>query len=238
MYRNYFLLCTALLLFSTTKILSQNGAVKNKLSENIDIQDEIRFGSFIDQRDQKSYKTVDIGDQTWMAENMSFLPAVSPNNTASGSNAIYYVYAYEGSNVKTAKSTDNYKNYGVLYNWTAAISVCPKGWHLPSGYDWDNLVNYLGHPSVAGNKMKTTGSTHWKESNVKVTNSSGFDALPGGAITTNEGADNINKKANFWGTEVRDSNNMSTRSLSFQSGWVGGTFFPKNAGLSVRCLKN
>ena len=239
MFRNIFLLSTALFLLASTRLLSQNETAENIPSQSLELPDnEINCGSFIDQRDRKSYKTIDIGNQTWMAENLSFLPVVSPNNKASGSNSIYYVYGYEGSNVKTAKLTDNYKNYGVLYNWPAASSACPQGWHIPTGNDWDKLVDYLGHASVGGNKMKATGTIHWKESNKNVTNSTGFDALPGGVITVIKGRHYIQTRANFWSAEIRNSNNMSSKRLSDRSSWIEGTYFPKNSGLSVRCLKN
>jgi uncharacterized protein (TIGR02145 family) len=103
-------------------------------------------GSFTDSRDGKTYKTVKIGDQWWMAENLAWLPAVNPVNDNSSTEKYYYVSGYNGTDVSAAKATQNYTTYGVLYNWPAAMNgaagsdanpssvqgACPAGWHIPS----------------------------------------------------------------------------------------------------------
>lgn len=133
------------------------------------------IGTFTDARDQHVYKWVKIGTQTWMAENLAFLPAVSPSSDESDTAPFYYVYDYEGSSIIEAKSTGNYRLVGGLYNWEAAITACPLGWHLPTDAEWSILEDYLGrHP---GKKMKS--KTGWLE-NGNGDNSSGFNALPGG----------------------------------------------------------
>src|SRR5574344_2998326 len=161
--------------------------------------EETTSETFIDDRDNKVYKWVKIGDQVWMAENLAYLPRV--NRVADGSEdaagSYYYVYGYNGTNVADAKATANYKTYGVLYNWTAAMNgeassttnpsgiqgVCPAGWHLPSDAEWTELTDYLGGASVAGGKLKETGTTHWDSPNTGATNETGFTALPGGYRT-------------------------------------------------------
>lgn len=114
-------------------------------------------GSFIDARDGTNYKIIKIGSQWWMAENLAYLPIVAPPIDGSDSKPYYYVYGYNGNNVANAKASDNYKIYGVLYNWTAAMNgasdsnaipsgvkgVCPDGWHLPSSNEWRVLQDYL-----------------------------------------------------------------------------------------------
>ena len=113
--------------------------------------------TFTDNRDGKVYKTVTIGEQVWMAENLAYLPSVVGPATISSSTAYYYVYDYNGTDVAAAKATDNYQTYGVLYNWPAAMAgaassdanpsgvqgVCPDGWHLPSDAEWTQLEEYL-----------------------------------------------------------------------------------------------
>ncbi|MGI6410801.1 MAG: FISUMP domain-containing protein [Bacteroidales bacterium] len=83
-----------------------------------------------DARDGNAYKTVKIGNQIWLAENLKYLPSVVGPGTESESTPYYYVYGYNGTNVTDAKATSNYATYGVLYNWTAAMDACPDGWHL------------------------------------------------------------------------------------------------------------
>lgn len=118
--------------------------------------------TFTDSRDGKVYKTVTIGEQVWMAENLAYLPSVVGPATGSedaGNEtvAFYYVYGYDGTDVAAAKATANYQTYGVLYNWQAAMAgaassdanpsgvqgVCPDGWHLPSNAEWTQLEEYL-----------------------------------------------------------------------------------------------
>ena len=118
------------------------------------------FGSFTDSRDGNIYKSIEIGNQIWMAENLKYLPAdadVSGPDRGSKTEPYYYVYDYNGTDKEAAKATENYKTYGVLYNWAAAMAksessnsipsgvqgICPEGWHLPSDAEWTALENYL-----------------------------------------------------------------------------------------------
>jgi uncharacterized protein (TIGR02145 family) len=124
-------------------------------------------GTYTDGRDDNVYKTVSIGHQVWMAENLAYLPSVVGPATGSRTEPYYYVYGYDSTDVATAKATANYKTYGVLYNWPAAMNgaassdanpsavkgVCPDGWHLPSDAEWAQLETYL-----ASNGHKYDGS--------------------------------------------------------------------------------
>lgn len=153
-------------------------------------------GTFTDSRDGNVYKFVTIGNQVWMAENLKYLPEVVGPTIESWADPCYYVYGYDGTNVKAAKATANYRTYGVLYNWPAAVAglksstanpsgvqgVCPKGWHLPSDAEWTQLTDYLGGIEAAGGKLKETGTAHWDIPNEGATNESGFTALPGGGL--------------------------------------------------------
>ena len=131
-----------------------------------------------DSRDGTVYNTVQIGNQCWLKENLKYLPEVSPSSAGSQTDPHYYVYGYQGTSVSVAKATDNYQNYGVLYNWPAAMNgagsssanpsgvqgVCPAGWHLPSDAEWTELTDYVvshgypnesGNPNGAGNALKS-----------------------------------------------------------------------------------
>ena len=72
--------------------------------------------------------------------------------------------------------------YGLLYNWYAAsdANFATSGWHVPSYTEWTTLITYLGGSSVAGGKLKETGTVHWASPNTGATNESGFTGLPGG----------------------------------------------------------
>jgi uncharacterized protein (TIGR02145 family) len=120
---------------------------------------------FLDERDGKVYSTVQIGNQCWMAQNLNY-------GTGTGS---CYNYQQENCDI-----------YGKLYFHSPnQQSVCPNGWHVPSIGEWQATINVLGGNSVAGGKMKSTGTYPsgnglWNEPNFGATNESGFSALPGG----------------------------------------------------------
>ena len=96
-------------------------------------------GILIDSRDGRTYETVKIGDQWWMAQNLAYLPSVTPVYTDQG----IYVYDYKGFDIASAIKTKEYKTYGCLYNWKLANTVCPDGWHLPSDDDWKQMEKFL-----------------------------------------------------------------------------------------------
>lgn len=161
-------------------------------------------------REGRNYKTLKLGTQVWMAENLAYLPKVGPSTEYSYSENYYYVCGYPGTSLSEAKATDDYKIYGVLYNWPAANNSCPAGWHLPSDSEWTTLEVFLqnngynydgsiytskGH--ITKNKLaKSLGATSgWElyEEDIDVyegalgidqarNNSSGFNAFPGGGF--------------------------------------------------------
>jgi len=147
-------------------------------------------GTFTDSRDGRTYKTIKIGTQTWMAENLAWLPSVRPSKTSSEKENFYYVYGYEGTNVSAAKSTTNYTTYGVLYNWAGSLAACPLGWHLPNEEEWKILEKNQGmsqskadatgwrNSGTVGGKLKEAGTSHWIFPNTSATNSCGFTAHP------------------------------------------------------------
>jgi OOP family OmpA-OmpF porin len=192
-------------------------------------------GSFKDPRDGKTYKTVKIGTQTWMSENLAFKTDI---------NSIAY-----------DNNENNGKIYGYLYNWENAMKVCPSGWHLPSLKDWNILIEFLGGEKIAGGKMKETGSVHWESPNTRVTNSSGFTALPGGMFDGIERFSGIPYRGYFWSAEELAETNKNaadtkeklatfyslssyedeTSDLNF---YVLESISPKTSCFSVRCLKD
>ena len=203
-----------------------------------------KFGTFIDQRDGKVYKTVKIGNQVWMAENLAYMPHI---NSAIDKRGIW-VYEYYGKKMKTgflksktildvkdAIQSINFKKYGCLYDWETACNISPKGWHLPSIKEFSTLIEFLGGTSVAGEKLKT--ANNWKPSNRNFPNNeSGFTALPGGCkyiSFQNEG--NI---CNWWSSSLKENNNAWSLFIGFD--WGGADYFSKNLfdGLSIRCLKD
>jgi uncharacterized protein (TIGR02145 family) len=207
-----------------------------------DAPDELPVGAFVDTRDGNIYLSVKIGNQVWMARNLAYLPSVSSRGEASQTNKHYYVYDYEDNSVLIAKLTTNYKVYGVLYNWEAALTACPTGWHLPTDAEWTILSDYLGGENVAGGKMKQTGTTYWDSPNTGATNISGFTALPGGCIHNYASPTFyfLGDNAVFWSSSqyYYNSNYAHYRYLSSSNAKIVEHQYWKGYGLSVRCVKN
>lgn len=219
--------------------------------------------SFKDYRDGKVYKTVTIGDQIWMAENLAYLPEVVDVRTGSEITPHYYVYDYNGYNVSSAKATSNYKRYGVLYNWAAAQTACPKGWHLPVDAEWKLLEEYLianGYNydnTTEGNKiaksMATTTFWEQEEPSVifgltaegtpgsadfsEIRNKSGFSALPGGSRYHNGRFSEVGIFGSWW-TSTEDGTRYAKNWILHNglSNLVSGSG-SKGVGRSVRCVK-
>jgi uncharacterized protein (TIGR02145 family) len=216
-------------------------------------------GVFLDTRDNNYYGKIKIGNQTWMAENLAYLPSVSPSSSGSYSTPYYYVYGYEGTNVNEAKATSNYTSYGVLYNWFAAMAgetssnsnpsgiqgVCPSGWHLPSDAEWTQLTDYLGGVSIAGGKLKEAGYVHWESPNTDATNESGFTALPGGYCNNDDGIySGLGNFGGWWSSTINPEPSHPTysflRAMYYNSGEVGFDLVKGHMinGFAVRCVKD
>lgn len=128
------------------------------------------------------YKTIQIGTQTWMAENLKTTKYRNgdpiPNVPITGaSTGAYCWYNNDAATYKT--------NYGALYNWLAvkdSRNLAPAGWHIPTDEEWTILTDFLGGTNVSGGKLKESGITHWLSPNTGATNESGFTALPAGRV--------------------------------------------------------
>jgi len=205
-------------------------------------------GSFTDPRNGTVYSYSNIGTQTWMTRNMDYLPSVSRSTMESPTEALYYVYDYEGEDLTAAKASANYTTFGVLYNWTAALTACPAGWHLPGDAEWKTLELYLGMEQAdidtegarasgqVGDKMKS--HTGWPEGG-NGSNSSGFAALPGGFTFPSGGFGNSTHQAQFWSsTENEDLSLSWTRRLNWSGVGIDRVASTRSRGYSVRCLKD
>lgn len=208
--------------------------------------------SFTDPRDGNVYKTVTIGDQIWMAENLRYLPSVVGPSTRSSMTPYYYVYGYNGTDVTEAKATANYNTYGVIYNWSAAMAgssssaanpsgvqgVCPVGWHLPSDAEWTTLTTYLGGEDIAGGKLKETGTAHWISASTGTTNETNFTALPGGYLTNLDKFSHEGVYGIWWSSTEHSSTNVLHRSMICDDNKVFRNIFNSENGIYIRCVKD
>jgi uncharacterized protein (TIGR02145 family) len=193
-------------------------------------------GSFIDSRDGNEYSTVTIGTQTWMAENLKYLPSVVGSATTSSTTPYFYVYGYSGTNVQSAKSTTNYNTFGALYNYSASINACPAGWHLPSETEWAQLTNFLGGDAIAGGKLKGVGTTFWQIPNYGANNESGFNALPSGLLDGIPEFNMLGSGCYFWTSTTSSGNKKWRRALWFSTESMYRNEAETNLGQCIRCV--
>jgi uncharacterized protein (TIGR02145 family) len=171
--------------------------------------------SFYDDRDGKTYRTVNIGNQTWMASNLAYKP----------SSGNYYINNNDISNLS---------QYGYLYDWSTACNVCPSGWKLPTDAEWTTLTNYLGGENIAGKKMKSTSG--WYQ-NGNGSNDSGFSGLPGGYRSLNGDFTSFGYGAGWWSSSAGSPIGGWGLFMNYKDGSVIRNNYDKQHGFSVRCLR-
>ncbi|MBP7459916.1 MAG: T9SS type A sorting domain-containing protein [Candidatus Delongbacteria bacterium] len=204
------------------------------------------YGEFTDPRDGITYKTVQIGDQIWMAENLRTTRYRNKAEIPNITDSIQWSELTTGAYCNYDNDTSYVATYGRLYNWYAVMDsrgIAPRGWHIPDHAEWETLINYLGGRSKAGGKMKEAGTEHWEAPNQSATNSSGFTALPAGARIGEHpefpGAyTGIGGIANFWSCTEHDDNNALGRFIDSFAAAILWCPCNKKIGCSVRCIKN
>jgi len=207
---------------------------------------DLAYGSISDS-DGNLYKTIQIGTQTWMAENLrttkfndgASLPHVTVDTewealTTPG-------YCWYNNDPLSFRETN-----GGLYNWYAVNTgkLCPEGWHVPTNAEWNSLSDYLG--TVAGGMMKETGTSKWVDPNTGASNISGFTAIPGGSREpyflewSYSTFSYIGYYGTWWSaTEYSNPKAGYAAGLYAKESTFNNEYIPaKVAGLSVRCLKD
>uniref|UniRef100_UPI00404AB69E fibrobacter succinogenes major paralogous domain-containing protein n=1 Tax=Flavobacterium sp. TaxID=239 RepID=UPI00404AB69E len=191
-----------------------------------------------------SSQTIQIGNQIWMIKNLDvstyrngeIIPQVTdPSQWATLTTGAWCYYA---------NFTGNGVLYGKLYNWYAvndARGLAPVGYHIPTKVEFETLHTFLGGSSVAGGKMKETGTSNWLSPNTDATNSSGFTALPGGYCDGDGEFRNFSIGSYFWSSSENNENNYNRAwycvifyNNKFSS--LPSSYF--DLGMSVRCIKD
>jgi uncharacterized protein (TIGR02145 family) len=219
-------------------------------------EDNCEYGELTDDRDGQTYKTVKIGDQWWMAENLNYYDTLNLSVKAKSwcyNDSAYYC-----------------KKYGRLYTWAAAVDsvklyrdksidcgygracvlsdtvygICPLGWHLPNNMEWETLYSAVGGQSTAAKILRTTSG--WLEGD-NGTDSVGFRALPAGYMTSYDCKGHVGSigcfgsegySAYFWSaTENSVYEAYYMQFYYFLEGATGG-FISKNYAHSIRCVKD
>jgi uncharacterized protein (TIGR02145 family) len=189
------------------------------------VHPEITYDTVVDMRDKRVYRTVKIGDQVWMAENLKF-------KTKSGSK----VYPRDPVHEDV---------YGRLYSWEAALNACPKGWHLPSDDDWKELEGYLGMGYFLQNgrgwrepvdTLSLKSAVGWI-SGITSGDKTGFTALPGGYCDSDLVFYNEGYFSYFWTATETDASDAWYRVITYDVHDIGKFSFSKKYRFSVRCIK-
>jgi len=201
------------------------------------------YGTMTDQ-DGNIYKTIVIGSQTWMAENLrttkyrngDSIPEIINNSLWPVLTSAAYC------NYENRHNPDTIATYGRIYNGYAAIdtrNIAPAGWHVPSDAELRILTTFLGGDNVAGGKMKEVGTTHWFHENKGATNESGFTALPAGYRALSDGMfTGLHYASNYWSTTIPESSFANNLMLYNYSGGCGHSDYYMRGGFSIRCLKD
>jgi uncharacterized protein (TIGR02145 family) len=192
---------------------------------------------FCDERGEKLYKYVEINGQTWMAENLNF--------NADGSKC------YDEDEGKCA-------DYGRLYDWATAMNleascnssvcssqiqlkhqgVCPSGWHIPSGAEWQALVDFAGGGGTAGTKLKSTSGWNAHATYGDGTDDYGFSALPGGFGTSDGYFNYAGDHGSWWSASEDYSDYAYNRGMDYYGEYASWGSLDKGYLFSVRCVQD
>lgn len=197
--------------------------------------------------DGNVYRTLTIGNQTWMAENLktskyndgTFIPLVTRDTEWNRLATPAYCW-YRNDQTK-------YGNiYGALYNWYAINTgnLCPTGWHVPTDAEWTILTDYLGGSGGAGGRLKAIGTIEggnglWYKPNTEATNETGFTAVPGGYRSSYYGDfDLIGRLGHWWCATESSANDAWIRYMYYNHNYVYRNYNSKRIGFSVRCVRD
>ena len=217
---------------------------------------DIDYGTMTDSRDGKTYKTVKIGDQTWMAENLNYYDSTDVNvkekswcygkndngdSTTCDVAGRLYTWAAAMDSVKLANDADNPQDCGYgkecdLASRPATLvqGICDKGWHLPSRVEWNALFAAVGDESTAGKVLKS--QTGWYNRNGA--DAFGFSALPAGRRGSDVSYGEEGYSVYFWSSTEISSKYAYRVYLEYDADDATLSFFYKDYGFSVRCVKN
>jgi len=206
-------------------------------SNQSDYSNAVGFASDID---GNIYKTVKIGNQVWMAENLKVTHYRNGDGILNTADAGQWISLSIGGYCNYNNEENNSTAYGRLYNQESvndSRNLAFEGWHVPSEEEWQTLIDYLGGINIAGGKMKESGTTHWNSPNTGATNESGFTALPGGLRNRDGSFSDLGTNAVFWSSVVNkwQGNIPDLYHSNSGTGWWSPEGRP---GLSVRCIRD
>jgi uncharacterized protein (TIGR02145 family) len=201
--------------------------------------------------DNNYYPVVQINTSLWMAENLKTTKYNDGTAILNVTDNITWAAATTGAYCDYNNTPANSTTYGRLYNWfvvdnnaatkvasNGGKNVCPTSWHVPSDAEWTTLTTFLGGVSVAGGKLKETGTTHWKAPNTGATNETGFTALPGGYRYFSGSYNYIVDFGYWWSSTEQSTTTAWFRYMYWANTYVNRDYDIKKFGFSVRCVRD
>jgi len=254
--KKFYIILTIIFFVSISKLQAQNdtifywksGVMVHKRSIKPADLDSITF-----RRPTVNLPNVTICSQVWTTTNLNVSTYRDGTAIPQVTDPAAWVNLTTGAWCYYNNSTSNGTTYGKLYNWYAVAGIhdvasaanpalrknlAPAGWHVPTDAEWTTLTTCLGGESVAGGKMKATGTTLWLSPNTSATNSSGFTGLPGGYRYTNGSFDLIGSYGFWWSASEYAASVAWFRTLFYSSGDAYRSYYYKYFGFSVRCLRD
>ena len=250
------ILLLLLIVLSYSGIYAQNDSIYFWKAGNLVIKQSIKpvdMDSITFKRPLVNIANVTICTQVWATKNLDVttysdgtpIPQVTdPTAWANLTTGAWCYYNNDAGNNAT---------YGKLYNWYAVAGIydsaslanttlrkklAPTGWHVPTDAEWTTLTTCLGGETIAGGKMKETGTAHWTTPNTAATNSSGFTGLPGGCRNINFSFNYIGIGGYWWSSSEYNTAGAWSRNLYYDNGNADRNLYNKGDGFSVRCLRD
>jgi uncharacterized protein (TIGR02145 family) len=191
--------------------------------------------------DGNVYHIITIGTQQWMVENLNTTKYRNGDPIPNISDSSDWHNLITGAYCNYANSATNSTTYGKLYNWYSVNDIrnlAPVGWHVPTDSEWTVLSTYVGGISVAGGKLKESGTSHWASPNTGATNSVGFLALPGGYRSSYSIFSTIGNDGYWWSATESYLSNSFFRNIDYNYSILIRNTDSKACGFSVRCVKD
>lgn len=202
---------------------------------------DLSYGTLTD-IEGNTYKTIKIGSQTWMAENLKTTRYNDGTSIAGVTDQNVWKKLSTGAYSWYINQSEPYKNvYGALYNWYVVNTgkLCPKGWHVPSDAEWQSLIKTAEESVFPGRALKETGTAHWQSPDDMATNSTGFTALPSGYRGSEKPfyiIENLGYTGMWWSSTPIDADRVSIYTMGYSFDGVSQQDGYKRAGLACRCL--
>jgi uncharacterized protein (TIGR02145 family) len=187
------------------------------------------------------YKTIKIGKQLWMAENLRTTRYRNGDPIPNIPGRVPWTMQNEGAYCNYSNNDSNVTVYGRLYNWYAvndSRNIAPEGWHVATDKDFDVLIKYLGGDSLAGGKMKSVSATLRQSPNAGASNSCGFSAIAAGYRNDYTGNYHLLKGNTMFWTSTENDTTVWVRLLSSTDAGAFRCYVEKRSGLSIRCVKD